>query len=169
LESAARAFLSDKGRANLSPATLHIYEDALLDKRTAIWREDYGITSPADVNADMLRKYQLELYESGLAASTIHITHRVFKTFLRWLESEGIDIDRRAANRRAVRPRRPGQGSGGQVVRRLASRKQRYHVVSGAGIAGAIEAIAEGNGEAVRREKKIAIVERIVSTKTLPK
>jgi site-specific recombinase XerD len=95
-DSAARAFLEEKRRANLSPSTLDIYEDALLGKRITIWRGDYGVSGPADITAAALKKYQLELSESGLAATTVHIAHRVLKTFLRWLDSEGHDIDRQA-------------------------------------------------------------------------
>jgi integrase/recombinase XerD len=118
-EEAVHVFLLEKRRARASEATLQNYRHNLLGSRARTWREDYGITSPADATAAALRRFEADLAEAGLSADSQHQAHRVIKNFLRFCSEEGLEIDARTLTLKAPRlpKKRPRDYTDEQIQR----------------------------------------------------
>lgn len=88
-DEALRAFFAECRRKNLSASTLQNYEWYLKGLRARQFLEDHGITSPADFNDGLLERFEVELFEAGLASGTVATFHRVFKNFARFCLDTG--------------------------------------------------------------------------------
>ena len=88
-EGALAAFLKDTKREGRSAQTLLSYDYFLgKSKRTTTFREDHGITTPAEFTATMFKAFDVELQEIGLEPGSVSQYHRVIKRFLNWCSSE---------------------------------------------------------------------------------
>lgn len=86
-EEAVSVYLRDCRRRSLSPATIEQYDWVLrTGNRLRIWREDYGITTVADLTASTLRSLESDLVDAGMNPVTVGTIHRRVRTFAAWCE-----------------------------------------------------------------------------------
>jgi site-specific recombinase XerD len=104
-ETAVQAFIRDARARNCSPATLQNYRNYLLGPRSRQFVTDYHIRSISDVTADILRNFQYELLEAGLAPGTAATFHRVVRNFLGFCQRESWGVPDEALT--APAPRQP--------------------------------------------------------------
>src|SRR5438105_3457364 len=104
-DTAVEKFIRDARARNCSPATLENYKNYLLGPRSRQFLTDYQIRSVSDVTVDMLRNFQHELLEAGLAPGTAATFHRVMRNFLGFCRREGMGVPEEALE--APAPRQP--------------------------------------------------------------
>jgi integrase/recombinase XerD len=104
-EEAVDAFLFEGRRSNLSASTLTNYRAYLAGPRVVEFRKDYGVASPADMTAEKLKRFEVELQDAGLAPGTVVTFHRVLKNFASFCIRNGYAQDRQILEVRA--PKQP--------------------------------------------------------------
>lgn len=94
-DEAVAAFLRDARSRNCSPTTIAGYRGYLTGPRANQFVRDYRIEKVADITADRLRRFQVELLDAGLSAGTAATFHRVLRNFLGFCTREryGVTAD----------------------------------------------------------------------------
>jgi site-specific recombinase XerD len=104
-ETAVQAFIRAARARNCSASTLENYKNYLLGPRSRQFLTDYQIRSVSDVTVDVLRNFQYELLEAGLAPGTADTFRRVMRNFLGFCRREGWGVPEEALTTPA--PRQP--------------------------------------------------------------
>lgn len=84
LTDLVQQFVMSREDRNHSPKTVRWYSDLL----GAFAKYAGPQARLADLDGDMIRRYQRTLRDSGLSKFTVHARARTLKTFFRWLERE---------------------------------------------------------------------------------
>lgn len=93
-DTCVERFLLSCRAKDLSSATVKLYTSCLTGERTTTFRQDHGIVRPSGFSGELLQRYEVELRDAGMTASTVGTYHKTIKRLAFWCEREGLDIDR---------------------------------------------------------------------------
>lgn len=130
-DTCVERFLLSCRAKDLSPATIKLYTTCLTGERTTTFRQDHGIDRPSGFSGELLQRYEVELREAGMTASTVGTYHKTIKRLAFWCEAQGLDIDRSVL--RVEKPRqeitRPEVYTEDEVRRLMAAAGPRDRVI----------------------------------------
>ena len=91
LERCLAMFLLDQEARQHTPRTIESYRYSLTPFLEHL--SDHGITDPEGITADTIRRFFVRLKQKGLADNTVHRHARAVRTFMNFLEREGLIDD----------------------------------------------------------------------------
>jgi len=109
-DDAVEAFLREKRRMGLSPATLEQYRYVLAGVRIRQYLADAGITTAAEFKAESLRDFESQLQEAKLSPGSVQGYHVTIKNFARFCLGRGMAEDRDVLEVKAPKRSRTAPG-----------------------------------------------------------
>jgi integrase/recombinase XerD len=80
------SFLIDKKARDLSPGTISYYQEKIVPFLSFL--KSHGVNNLEDISPHLIRKFLIELKETGHNAGGVHAYYRAIKAFINWCEIE---------------------------------------------------------------------------------
>ena len=124
-DHAVAAFVEKLRGDNCTPATIETYRTFLAGGRARRFREAHEITSPAQLDVDLLEALKQEFLADGLRPATVDDYCRMWRTFGRWW---GVDVRVRGPRQPRVTPSTFDESSQQELVAHCRSERDRVMV-----------------------------------------